>query len=61
MNLPPSLDIVSLRQRYQSGEFTPLDLVEALLGRMAGEDVHAIWIRRLDADTLRKYARALQG
>lgn len=61
MNLPPSLDILSLRQRYQSGEFTPLDLVEALLGRMAGEDVHAIWIRRLDADTLRKYAHALQG
>lgn len=56
-----SLDIASLRQRYQSGELTPLALVEDLLARMAGEDSHHIWISRLDADILRAYASQLEG
>ena len=60
MNTPFSLDMTTLRQRYLSGEFTPRDLVENLLARMAGEDTHRIWISRLDADGLRGYARALQ-
>ena len=56
-----SLDIASLRRLYQSGELTPLALVEDLLARLAGEDSHAIWISRLDADALRACARALEG
>ena len=56
-----SLDIATLRQRYQSGELTPLALVDDLLTRMAGEDAHHIWIQRLDADALRAYARSLEG
>jgi allophanate hydrolase len=56
-----SLDIATLRQRYQSGELTPLELVDDLLSRLAGEDVHRIWISRLDADRLRSDARALEG
>ncbi|MGE5320113.1 MAG: amidase family protein, partial [Hyphomicrobiaceae bacterium] len=56
-----SLDLASLRQRYQSGELTPLALVEELLARMAGEDSHHIWISRLDADALRAYASRLEG
>jgi allophanate hydrolase len=56
-----SLDIASLRQRYLSGEFTPMALVEALLARLAGKDTHHIWISRLDADALRSYARNLEG
>ena len=59
MNL--SLDIASLRRLYQSGELTPLSLVEDLLARMAGEDTHHIWISRLDAAVLRGYARNLEG
>jgi len=55
-----SLDIASLRQRYQSGELTPLALVDDLLARMSGEDVHHIWISRLDADALRAHARNLE-
>ena len=55
------LDIATLRQRYQSGELTPLALVESLLDRLVGEDTHRIWISRLDADALRAYARALEG
>ncbi len=61
MNTPFSLDISTLRQRYQSGSFTPQDLVEALLERLAGEDTHHIWISCLDADALRAYASALHG
>ncbi len=61
MSTPFSLDIVSLRQRYQSGELTPLALVEALLIRTAGVDDHHIWISRLEADALRGYALALES
>ncbi len=56
-----SLDIASLRRLYRSGELTPIQLVEELLARMAGEDTHHIWISRLDADTLRAYAGKLEG
>jgi allophanate hydrolase len=56
-----SLDIANLRRLYQSGELTPLELIEELLARMAGEDSHAIWISRLQADALRTYATALEG
>jgi allophanate hydrolase len=56
-----SLDIATLRRLYQSGELTPLALVEDLLARMAGEDPHHIWINRLDAEALRAYALKLEG
>ena len=59
--MKPSLDIATLRQRYQSGELTPLALVDDLLGRLGREDSHAIWISRLDADALRAYASKLEG
>jgi allophanate hydrolase len=56
-----SLDIATLHRRYQSGDLTPLALVDDLLARMAGDDTHHIWISRLDADALRAYARNLEG
>lgn len=56
-----SLDITALRRLYQSGDLTPLALVEELLARMAGEDTHHIWISRLGDDALRAYARNLEG
>jgi allophanate hydrolase len=59
--MKPLLDIATLRQRYQSGELTPLELVEDLLARTAAEDTHHIWISRLDADALRAYASKLEG
>jgi len=59
--MKPSLDIAALRQRYQSGELTPLALVDDLLARLGSEDRHHIWISRLDADALRTYARKLEG
>ena len=59
--MKPSLDIATLRRLYQSGELTPLELVEDLLARMAGEDPRRIWISRLDAAALGAYARNLEG
>ncbi|OGU24188.1 MAG: allophanate hydrolase [Hydrogenophilales bacterium RIFOXYD1_FULL_62_11] len=59
--MKPSLDIATLRQRYQSGELTPLALVDDLLARLASEDGHHVWISRLDADALRAYASKLDG
>src|SRR3569833_1824956 len=56
-----SLDIASLRRLYQSGELTPLTLVDDLLARLAGEDAHHIWISRLEAAALRTYASNLEG
>ncbi len=56
-----SLDIANLRRLYQSGELTPLQLVDELLARMARDDSHHIWISRLDADALRAYARKLDS
>ena len=57
----PSLDIVTLRNLYQSGSLTPRALMESLLDRMAGADTHHVWISRLDADAVRAYARNLEG
>ncbi len=56
-----SLDIATLQTLYREGKLTPLALVEDLIGRMAGEDTHRIWISRLDGDRLRGYAKALEG
>ena len=56
-----SLDIANLRRLYQAGDLTPLALVDDLLGRMAGEDTHHVWISRLDPDALRSHARNLEG
>ena len=56
-----SLDIANLQGLYRSGKLTPLQLVETLLQRMQGDDPHAIWISRLDADALRAYAAGLAG
>lgn len=56
-----SLDIANLRRLYQSGQLSPLVLVDMLLDRMAGEDTHCIWISRLKPDALRAHARRLGG
>jgi allophanate hydrolase len=59
MNIP--FDIATLHRLYQSGELTPLALVDELLARLAGDDRRHIWISRLDADALRAYANGLEG
>jgi allophanate hydrolase len=59
MPAPFSLDLAHLRGRYLAGGFTPLDLVRLLLERLRGEDVHHVWISRLDDEAVLGYARAL--
>lgn len=56
-----SLDIATLRQCYQSGELTPLELIDDLIACMGSEDSHHVWISRLDVDVLRTYASTLEG
>ena len=56
-----SLSIKSLRERYLSGKLTPAALVEQLDAAMGHEDKHHIWIRRLDKEEIRSYARKLEG
>ncbi len=58
-----SLDlcIQSLRERYLSGKLTPEALVEQLEASMGLEDMHHIWIRRLNRQEMLAYARKLEG
>ncbi|MFZ5466025.1 MAG: allophanate hydrolase [Pseudomonadota bacterium] len=56
-----SLDIASLRRAYFAGELTPVALMEEVLARLEGEDVHHIWIERLPREAVLDYARALEG
>jgi allophanate hydrolase len=55
-----SLDIQSLRKAYLDGTLTPTKLVEDVIRRTA-EDTHTVWIHKLPAETLRAYARELEG
>lgn len=57
MDIP--LDIGRLRRGYLTGEFTPLDIVEEVIRRTQGHDLHRVWINRLDPQSLRKHARDL--
>ncbi|MBL8533040.1 MAG: allophanate hydrolase [Betaproteobacteria bacterium] len=55
------LSIATLSERYRSGGFTPVDLVEALIPRLHAEDTHRVWIHRLAESRLRAYAQTLAG
>jgi allophanate hydrolase len=57
--LPAMLDIATLRAGYAAGAFTPLDVVEDILRRIAEYPDRAVWISRVDADALRAAAHAL--
>ncbi len=61
MQLPDRLGIAALRAAYRERRLDPLQLVDQLHARMAGEDRHHVWIRRLGAAELRAYARPLLG
>ena len=60
-SLPLSLDIANLLRLYRSGELTPLGLLDQLLPRLEAPDTHHVWISRLNAETLGRHARALDG
>jgi allophanate hydrolase len=54
-----SLDIQSLQQAYAAGTLKPLQVVQQLIEAIA-DDPHKAWIHRIDADTLRAQAEALE-
>ena len=55
-----AFDIQSLRKAYLDGSLTPTKLVEEIIRRTA-EDTNTVWIHKLPAETLRSYAKALEG
>lgn len=56
-----SFGIAQLRRYYRDGALTPVDLVELVQSRVAGDDPHRIWITRLTREQMLVYARALDG
>lgn len=58
--MPIDLSIQSLRERYLSGKLTPKALVEQLDASMGLEDMHHIWIRRLNRQEMLAYADKLE-
>jgi allophanate hydrolase len=58
MNLP--FTILSLLEKYRSGEFTPSALIESLLPRLDADDP-TIWIHRVPSDDLLLQAKVLEN
>ncbi len=57
--LPDILDITRLRRLYAAGDVTPLDVVEAIIARIAAWPDAAVWISRVPDEALRQAARGL--
>ena len=58
--LPAFLDISTLSEGYRAGRFTPTDVMEAVIARIAAHPDKAVWISRFDDAALRAAARALE-
>lgn len=59
-NFPASLDIETLSAAYRQRRITPVRLIEGLLARMDAEHGQPVWIYRLPADEVLRYAHALE-
>lgn len=59
-DFPASLDIDSLSAAYRQGRITPVRLIEALLARLDAEPGQPVWIYRLPADEVLRYAHVLE-
>lgn len=59
--LPTILDIATLTDGYMSGDFTPLDVAEAVIERIAAWPDKAVWINRLSDAEIRESARRLMA
>ena len=57
--LPTILDIATLKDGYRRGAFSPIDVVEAVIARIAAWPDSAVWINRVGDAALREAARAL--
>ena len=56
-----SLDLRTLRAGYAAGDFSPVEVAEEVLRRIAQGPEHHAWIRRLPADDVLARARTLLG
>ncbi len=56
-----SLDIQSLLAGYGAGEFTPADVVEEVLSRIAAAPDKNVWITRLTREQVMAYVEELKG
>lgn len=59
-NFPASLDIETLSVAYRQRRITPVRLIEGLLARLDAEPGQPVWIYRLPADEVLRYAHALE-
>lgn len=57
----PELDLQSIRQAYQSGDWTPGDLVFALDEKINESEPSAIWISRLSHEQLLEHAQRVEA
>ncbi len=57
----PNLDFESLREAYQSGAWTPSQLVEALDDAISEAEPSRIWISRLSRERLLEFAKNLEA
>ncbi|HEX5392468.1 MAG TPA: allophanate hydrolase [Rhodocyclaceae bacterium] len=55
-----SLDLTTLKSAYITGTLTPLQLAEEIIARTT-DDPNIVWIHRLPAESIRAYAKALEG
>ncbi len=56
-----SLDLTSLRAAYKSGNFTPTQLIDDILGRIAQHADPAAWIHLLTRDALLEHVRRIEA
>ena len=54
-----SLDISTLRSHYRAGTHEPVDVIEAVLRRVAERGDDKVWIHRVPADEVIRMAKAL--
>lgn len=56
-----SLDIQALLSGYREGRFTPRDIIDEILQRIASAPERKVWISLLTAQQLQAYLEALEG
>jgi allophanate hydrolase len=54
-----TLGVIALLDAYRSGSTTPIEVIEALLERLAANPEQGVWISLVDADSLRQRAQQL--
>ncbi len=56
-----SLDITTLLNGYQRGDFSPAEIIDLVLKRIASQPEYNIWITQLSAEAIQPYLEHLQS